>query len=294
MRTLNRPEYLLRPRSVVRRLRVPFAPSGDGRTVRVTPSWSVPVNVRTDEAIGYSIAVTGVFDLTVTEALLRLCDPGETAVDVGANVGYMTSVMAASVGPTGRVVAFEPSPRLFEVLTGTRQEWGASCDVDVRQAAVSNRTGTAELVMPRDARNDGLARLGAAASEGAERHDVECVTLDDVLGQSPIGVMKVDVEGHETEVLEGAASLLREHRVRDLIYEDHGPWPTKAACLMTDAGYAIRALTRTFWGPGLDSPERSKAGWEGPSFLATLEPDRAVERLAPRGWRALGIRRLLP
>jgi FkbM family methyltransferase len=294
MRTLNRPEYLLRPRSVVRRLRVPFAPSGEGRTVRVTPSWAVPLNVRTDEAIGYAIAVTGVFDLTVTEALLRLCDPGETAVDVGANVGYMTSVMAASVGPAGRVVAFEPTPRLFEVLDATRRGWGASRDVDVRQAAVSNRTGTAELVIPRDAKNDGLARLGAAATEGAERYEVECVTLDDVLARSSIGVMKVDVEGHETEVLEGAGSLLREHRIRDVIYEDHGPWPTKAAHLLDDAGYSIRALTRTFWGPDLDSPEHPEAGWEGPSFLATLEPDRAIDRLAPRGWRALGTTRPLP
>jgi FkbM family methyltransferase len=286
--SLDRPEYLLRPRSVVRRVRVPFASSGHGREIRVTPTWALPVTVRTDEAIGYAIAVTGVFDLTLTETLLRLIDHGDTAVDVGANVGYMTSVMAASVGPTGRVLAFEPNPHLVRLLAETTRRWEVGCDVELRPAAVSSREGMATLTIPRGAKNDGLAHLGMPDAEDVERCDVQCVTLDSVLGSAPVGVMKIDVEGHEAAVLEGADELLRGHRVRDVVFEDHGEHPTVAFRLLTDAGYTVHALRRTFWGPRLDEPQRPSAGWEGPSFLATLEPERAVERLRQRGWRALG------
>ena len=287
LQAINRPEYALRPRSVVRRLRVPFAPTGEGLEVQVTPSWGQPVTVRTDEAIGYAVAVTGVFDLAVTEALLRLTDIGDTAIDVGANVGYMTSVMAASAGPTGRVLAFEPNPGLFRLLAQTTNGWGAGCDVQVRPAAVSNREGTAQLVIPRDAHNDGLARLGTAEGD-AEVCDVECVTLDSLLSDARVGVLKIDVEGHEAEVLQGARELLRRRQVRDVIFEEHGEYPTESARLLTNAGYTVRAVSRTFWGPRLEPPERSWAGWEGPSFLATLEPGRAAQRFASRGWRALG------
>jgi ubiquinone/menaquinone biosynthesis C-methylase UbiE len=82
----------------------------------VTTAWGLPLEARSDESIGYSLITTGVFDLPVTETLLRLADSGELAIDVGANIGAMTSALAAAVGPAGEVWAFEPNPSVLAVL----------------------------------------------------------------------------------------------------------------------------------------------------------------------------------
>src|SRR4051794_17105732 len=114
--SLARPDYVLQPTAVVRRLRIPYAPPGEGRVMSVKPSWGLPLEVRSDESIGYALITTGLFDLAVTEALLRLADPGELVIDVGANIGCMTSALASVVGHDGEVWAFEPSPSVLPVL----------------------------------------------------------------------------------------------------------------------------------------------------------------------------------
>ena len=65
------------------------------------------------ETIGRAILRLGVYDLCVSESICRLLDPGESAIDVGANLGYMTSLMAAKAGKCGSVESFEPHPDLM-------------------------------------------------------------------------------------------------------------------------------------------------------------------------------------
>ena len=142
-----KPWFLYRPQQVLGRvlseLRAPaagFAP--------LTTSWGARVIADPTRAIGRSIVTTGVFDLAVSELLARLIAPGDTVVDAGANVGYMT-VLAATAAGRGRVIAFEPHPDLFPVLR-QNAEYAArfGCRVEPRQAALSDAPGTAALRVP--------------------------------------------------------------------------------------------------------------------------------------------------
>src|SRR4051812_45060416 len=90
---LNKPHYVFRPTQLGRRFAGVFRRRTSGPQVVRLP-WGLDLNVLPDEAIGASIARTGVFELHVSETIWRLLDRGELAVDVGANIGYMTSLMA--------------------------------------------------------------------------------------------------------------------------------------------------------------------------------------------------------
>lgn len=110
-----RPEYLFRPRQILHRLkRVYQAPKPSGEIV-VLP-WGDSIKVFTNEVIGSGIWCYGVFDLIVGEAILRLLDKGETALDIGANIGQFSTLMARRVGLIGKVFSFEPHSDLYHEL----------------------------------------------------------------------------------------------------------------------------------------------------------------------------------
>ena len=76
------------------------------------------------------------------------------------------------------------------------------------------------MVMPAGfGKNQGLATL--EVTDGTSSAEIETVTLDEIVEDCPVGLMKVDVEGHESSVFKGAEWLLSNHRIRDIIYEDH-------------------------------------------------------------------------
>jgi hypothetical protein len=102
---LDKPEYIFQPFRIIKRLR--FRPIG---RVSALLANGTPIVVNTNEDIGRLIATLGIYDLVVSEAITRLLDPGDVAVDAGANIGYMSAIMAEQVGPDGRVMSFEPNP----------------------------------------------------------------------------------------------------------------------------------------------------------------------------------------
>jgi FkbM family methyltransferase len=262
--------------------------------------WGLDIRVRTDEVHGKAILHLGVIDLVVTEALWRLCDEGETCLDLGANIGYMTSVMAVRVGPRGRVVMFEPHPGNYKELESNCRAWEtalAGIVLDAHCAAVSEFRGTADLAVPAEfAGNCGLCRVLERSTQSPAPTTsvaVPCETLDDVLGaEQRIGVTKMDVEGHEASVLRGARRLLATAAVRDWVFEHHGEYPSPVTKLFEENGYKVLRLRKGFFRPILVEPEEGggRSTWEPTSFLATREPGRAAARLTPAGWHCLGSR----
>jgi hypothetical protein len=113
-RRLYKPWFVYRPSQLARRLAFAMSPPAPGyRSFPV--AWGASILVDPSKAIGRAIVTTGVYDLAVTEAIARLARPGDTVIDAGANVGYMTVLAGLAVGPGGRVIGFEPHPELFEV-----------------------------------------------------------------------------------------------------------------------------------------------------------------------------------
>lgn len=129
-------------------------------------------------------------------------------IDVGANAGLYTCVLVAR-GLVPRALLFEPDRRNLERLRDNIALNGIEALTDLRPVAVSAKAGRLRL-MPGPDSNTGTSRLDAAA--GAEGYDVDVVALDDVFATSgKIIALKMDVEGHEVEALQGMERLLREN-----------------------------------------------------------------------------------
>ena len=139
---------------------------------------------------------------------LAMIRPGDTVVDAGANIGLWALSAARRVGGQGRVIAFEPVARNFERLQ-EHVRMNEMTQVRCESSALSNQPGPAVMYV-RTAGHSGLASL--VAHEGLdETTDVRRVTLDDYCAEHGIGrvdVLKVDVEGGELQVFEGAQALL--------------------------------------------------------------------------------------
>lgn len=246
------------------------------------------MNVDARDRIGESITKIGVYDLSVLEALIRLADPGETCLDIGANEGLMTGILAKAVGKSGSILSFEPHPEIFAKLSAHADSWmGKGIGIgriECRQLALSDHEGSATLSMPEEFDgNRGTATLEATSGAGIQ---VSTARLDDILppGQK-IGVLKIDVEGHELAVFKGAAQAIAEGRVRDIIFEEHATYPSEVSEHLEGAGYSVFLLHKGIFGPVLHPANLPPSIL--PNYLATLDTERALARYKNYGYKAL-------
>lgn len=290
-----KPEYVFRPAQVIRRLSREWRAPEETEEVRLP--WGLSIRVHPHETIGSCIWRTGVHDLIVTEVLWRLLDEGEIAVDVGANIGYMTGVMARRVGARGRVIAMEPHPEIFEMLRENVDQWAGFGDIGsigLVEKGASSIPGKAVLHMPPlFGKNRGVASLENPGGVVGGSCEVDLATLDSLVDLGTrVGVLKLDVEGHESAALDGAAGLLGRHDIRDIVFEEHGSPPTPVTERLARFGYRVFFLDGGLWGPRmlpLHLGHRRRQFREH-NCLATIDPTRALDRLAPRGWRVLRAR----
>jgi FkbM family methyltransferase len=294
------PPYIFQPLQVVKKLRREYL-WRSRREAFIALPWGLPIKIDPQEAIGHNLASQGLYELAVTETLWRLTESGDLAVDAGANIGYMASVLGVRVGPKGRVICFEPNPKVFTSLTENVELWRKDrrCGTfDLEQAALGNEQGKARLHM-NDwfLTNRGTSWISDQAEDGKDVViDVRLRTLDQVLDESAtIGVMKIDVQGQELNVLQGTAGFLKRHAVRDIVFEETSPYPAPTHEYLKSLGYAVFGIAETFSGVRLvlngQSPFDPEFG-PIPNYLATADPKRAIERLKPAMWRSFGPGRL--
>jgi FkbM family methyltransferase len=173
-----------------------------------------------DRYIGRSLDLYGEWAEGELELLGLFIKPGDTVVDVGANLGTHTVFFAHKAGAQGAVFAFEPQRVVFQLLCANLALNGLTT-VHARQAAVSRRSGTMSVpdVAYDDAGNYGGVglvdgdRVGAGGGE-----QVPVMTLDELALQR-CRLLKIDVEGMELDVLEGAHALIA--ATRPLIYVEN-------------------------------------------------------------------------
>lgn len=294
---LARPHYVFRPSQILHRVAGNLEPGVHER--RFPLLWGPEITLRPasqEDPVGLGLLRRGIFDLLVCETLLRLADPGETVLDVGANVGHMTSLLAHAVGERGRVISFEPHPDVFALLARNVAEWTAlpaTAPIELLQLGLSDADGEATLATDVFEINQGSASLEPPAQRRGtlNEHRVRIRRLDDILAdQSEVGIMKIDIEGHELHALRGADATLSSGRIRDIVFEEHEPPPTPVTQLLEHYGYTVVQLGERLRGPVL-APlgAAGVAGKDDPSLLATRAPDRAVERLGARGWAIYGV-----
>ena len=261
--------------------------------VPVQMPWGTMLTVNPNETIGASVWTTGLYDIAVSELLYRLLPIGGSAIDAGANIGYMTNLMATKAGKSGTVHAFEPHPVVGQYLRDNVAVLpkDRTAMVHVHSVALSDKPGTAKLVLPENfAGNEGVSYLASDAT--AQGYDVPTMTLDELFPSSHFDVMKMDVEGHEASVLRGATRLLSERAIGHIVFEEHDG-PTSEPCkILQAAGYTLFQVGWHLRGlilAELSAPLVCKI-YEAPSYLATLEPAVAIQAAKPSGWQIFGHR----
>ena len=289
-------EYVLRPLQYGRRLYAGLnPPRGPSTTLRLP--WGRRLNVNPNEDIGRAVVRRGLYETEVVELLWRLTLPEDTVVDAGANIGYMSSVFTARLGPKGKLFSFEPHPEIFSRLEINANLWrddGAKSQIHLRPVALGSAKGTAILQVPEFfANNQGIAFVGKSTANSQPNGgiSVEVASLADELGpQAEIGVVKLDVEGYELDILKGMRPLLEARRVRDIVFEEHAEFPAATHKYLKSFGYSIFGVDRRWWGlicKPEEPPNRSRA--TSPNYLATREPQSVRQRLERGAWRSFGI-----
>lgn len=150
----------------------------------------------------------------------RILKPGDVFVDAGANIGMHTLAAARAVGEKGRIFAFEPFPATHDLLRKTVWMNGFSSMVETYQVAVSNRTGSEALHLGSTSGHHSLYPLPSSGLPAMAPVEVPLMRIDDVVGHDiKVDLIKIDVEGAELEVVEGAASAIARNPEIALIVE---------------------------------------------------------------------------
>lgn len=150
-----------------------------------------------------------------TRFVLDRLGPGDTFVDIGANIGWFTIHAADKVGAAGRVHSFEPRTQTHGLLTRSIADNGFEDRCTVHKLALGAEKAESRLVWMPDTENPGGSRLVRDAGEFVDDMDGEPIRmapLDSIDIQGKVPVVKLDVEGAEAMVLSGAREFLARHR----------------------------------------------------------------------------------
>jgi FkbM family methyltransferase len=188
--------------------------------------------VRLDDwAVGARIALRRQYEPHVVAVMRPYLRPGLVVVDIGANIGYYALLAATQVGPTGKVIAFEPGPSNCRLLQQSIAANGLR-NVILHASAVG------------DAPGQGWFSGESNGSVSAEFRQptslpVQVVVLDQVLaGESRIDLIKMDIEGGEGRALKGMSAILARHR--PIIFSEFSPGALPRISGVTPEAYLAR------------------------------------------------------
>lgn len=190
--------------------------------------------LRNDTYVGRSLDLYGEYSEAETAVLCGLLRPKDVVIEAGANIGAMTVAFAKAVGPRGRVFAFEPQRRIFQILCANLaiNEIG---NVHAVQAALGRAKGTLR-VPPLSYRK--VFNFGGVAV-GSKTGETVSVAAIDALGFDRLSLVKADVEGMELDVIKGGARTIA--RLRPILYleNDRHARSSELIRLVMDLGYRL-------------------------------------------------------
>jgi FkbM family methyltransferase len=310
---LLKTEYLYQPKYLFTRIKQEL--HLDKSDIAITDScfdlpWGLKIKADLNEEHGKILDTLGIIDLSVTEAIWRLLKPDSTFLDVGANIGYMTSVAIARLesfdSHRGRVIAFEPHPDIYIDLTDNVNRWrspSVKTVITLERLALSNETGATMLAIPIEFEgNRGLSQVVPVSSnpddftvkyssdsskQYLKKIPIQCQRLDDYLSTNDsIDLMKVDVEGHELAVFEGASRCLERNQIRHILFEDHEHYPNSVSNFLETKGYTILAIDRQLFSPKIVTPSlQNPVSWLPNSYIATCDPQDVFESFKKSGYQ---------
>jgi FkbM family methyltransferase len=180
-----------------------------------------------------------VYEPFETELVPSLVHENDTVLDVGANIGYYTLILARLVGPRGRVFSFEPDPGNFALLKKNVEANGYK-NVVLVNAALSDQPATLKLYLSEENRGDHRIY---PSDDQRRAIQIPAITVDDYFAglSDEIAFIKMDVQGAEAKVLTGMKRLLEETPKCQMLFEF---WPKGISDAGDEAEQALARLTR--------------------------------------------------
>jgi len=217
-------------------------------------------------------------DLRVVKQLIR---SGDHVVDIGANVGWYTKILAEAAGASGKVYSFEPVGMTFEILSYCVKRLELQ-NVVLRCSGLSDAEGEAVMEIPAfEKGGDNFYRAqiisGHSKAKPGKQVHVRLATLDKTFqnATTPIKFIKCDVEGHELSVIKGARAVIERFKPAWLIEvshdpDEHGTPSNELFSLLCSYGY------KAFWFNGSNLVERVPKDKSVNYFFLTVEQQRAI------------------
>jgi FkbM family methyltransferase len=200
-----------------------------------------------DKYIGQRVALEK-YEPYETELIQRQVKFGDVIVDVGANIGYYTILLASKVGKKGKVFAFEPDKTNFEILEKNIKANNLENVVAIN-AAVGSSNG--EKILYKSEENLGDHKLyetplGYAASPLDKGEKIKIIKLDDFFKNPKIDLIKIDTQGWEPEVILGAKKIIE--KWKPIIFTEYSPASYKLAKLDGNKMMEfLKKIYKKFW-----------------------------------------------
>jgi len=207
--------------------------------------------MQVDDADSLSILKNGIFEPIETNSVLALVKPRDRVLDIGANIGYYTVLVAEQIGPLGEVFAIEPNAANLRILKANTLALNHSSCVTILPYALSDAKGAGSLFL--SSHNPGMHRMYASilCSDVVEKVNIVC---GDDLNLGALDFIKIDIEGYEAKALRGLVNTLKNSPNVKILSEfsplclmEAGDSPSEFIKWMSDHGFVVLGLKDNKW-----------------------------------------------
>jgi FkbM family methyltransferase len=255
---------LLSGRGAIANSRLLKALTGSPNELRWAPVPGGQLRVPLNDLVGRAAYFMRDLDPKITLACRRYLRPGDTALDIGANMGLVTVLLSSIVGPSGHIHAFEPQSSLVDLL---RQSLARNERHNVTIHPVALGTHDGEMTLSLSGTNSGAASL--VRHVGGSVASVQVRTLSGLLGETKARLVKLDVEGYEADVLEGGRAWLEAAKPDVILFESNDD-DDRVFRILERFGYRFFGIPKTLVSLKLD-PYKLGARKTANDFVA-LQP----------------------
>ena len=174
------------------------------------------ININTSSCVERYM-LRGTYEPSNLKIIENYVNDGDICFDIGANVGAISLALAKAVGTLGKVYSFEPHPNFYEKLCNHIKINNLIQNVSTINRGVSSAVGT--LFLEEDIRVEGRGNAGIVATETKNSFIIDVITLDNFVLDNDlqkVDFIKIDVEGHEKEVIIGCFEILKKFKPKIL------------------------------------------------------------------------------
>jgi FkbM family methyltransferase len=206
----------------------------------------IAIYTTADNYIEWTIMSTGTYEDEINKLIRISLKPGDNSLDIGGNIGLQSIRMSQCVGDTGKVYAFEPLQYLQEKFR-KNMALNKADNVTLIPFALSDVENETEFNINKNAWNQGTFSLNN--SQGTDKQTILIKTADtlpQIKALSSLALIKIDVEGHEYQVLRGLAATLKQHKPRIIFEYDDNYW-VKTGQRVSDCFQFLQLLGYTLY-----------------------------------------------